>query len=166
MFCSADRKSADEDNRKLNRQTGAPAFEVCSATNGQRRSRARANAYESCLAISLTSWDFSEIPVFSPDRPKRVHPVDTALPSAGAETGKARYLDGSAIRLSMRRIVLADQVMCMSGPAFTAISAGSAQINRKCALCQAAEEKKEEKVQKKTIYCVPRRGWRGAGHSA
>jgi len=94
---------------------------------------------------SRTSCDFSEIPVFSPDRPTRVHPAGTALPSAGAKQAKL-VIGRISDPLEHEANRVADQVMRMSGPAFAAISAGSAQISRKCALCEA---KKEEEVQRK-----------------
>lgn len=96
---------------------------------------------------SRPSWDFSEISVFSPDRPNRVHPVDTALPPADAKQAKL-VIGRISDPLEHEADRVADQVMRMPGPAFVAISAGSAQISRKCALCEAEEEEKEE-VQRK-----------------
>lgn len=101
----------------------------------------------SSVSDSRTSWDFSEIPVFSPDRPNRVHTVDTALPPAGAKQAKL-VIGRISDPLEHEADRVADQVMRTTGPAFVAISAGSAQISRKCTLCEA-KEKEEEKVQRK-----------------
>ena len=85
--------------------------------------------------------------MFSPNRAHRVRPASTALPPAGANRAKLAIgrisdpLEGEADRV-------ADQVLRMPGPSFVTISAGSAQISRKCAICEAKEEE-EEKVQRK-----------------
>jgi hypothetical protein len=102
----------------------------------------------SSVGESRTSWDFSAIPVFSPDRPNRVRPVDTALPPAGAKQAKL-VIGRISDPLEHEADRVADQVMRTAGPAFVAISGGSTQISRKCAVCEAKEKEEEEKVQRK-----------------
>ena len=102
----------------------------------------------SSVGDSRTSWNFSEIPVFSPDRPDRVHPVETALPPAGAKQAKL-VIGRISDPLEHEADRVADQVMRTAGPAVVAISAGSAEISRKCALCTAKEKEEEVKVQRK-----------------
>ena len=96
---------------------------------------------------SPLSWDFSEIPMFSADRSNRVRPVNAAPAPASAKQPKL-VIGPISDPLEHEADRVADQVMGMPVPAFVAISSGSAQISRKCALCQA-KEKEEEKVQRK-----------------
>ncbi len=94
-----------------------------------------------------SSWDFGEIPVFAPDRSDRTRARDTARRSVNAKKPKLA-IGRISDPLEREADRVADQVMGTVGPSFVAISAGPAQISRKCALCQATEED-EEKVYRK-----------------
>jgi hypothetical protein len=85
--------------------------------------------------------------VFSPDRASRVRLVSAASPPTNAKQAKL-VIGKISDPLEREADRVADQVMRMPGPAFVAVSAGSAQISRKCAVCEAKEEE-EEKVQRK-----------------
>jgi hypothetical protein len=90
-------------------------------------------------AKSGTSWDFSKITVFAPDRASRPQAsspvVATQLPGAI----QAKLVVGAADDpLEHEADRIADQVMRMPDPGL-AIAAGPEQVSRKCAACEEKE---------------------------
>ncbi|HME25226.1 MAG TPA: DUF4157 domain-containing protein, partial [Acetobacteraceae bacterium] len=91
------------------------------------------------------SWDFSKIPVFSPDRTNRRQasssPPQLPLPGIIQPKLVVGRVDDP---LEREADAVADRVMRMSDPALS-ISSGPPEINRKCAECEEEDKKLQTK---------------------
>ncbi len=137
---------AKEQRRRTETSTAIPALRRAKAASRPLDSGAGEQVQMPARTLEdiQAAWDFGGIPLFSPNGPRQVHPRSRP---AGQQNNLV--IGSSSDPLEHEADRVADQVMGMPTPALVATSAGPAQISRKCALCEAADEEKK-KVQRKS----------------
>jgi hypothetical protein len=112
--------------------------------NKQGNGREQENDREASKTLGA-SWDFSEIPIFSPDRARRPLPASGLAAALAPGTIQAKLVIGEVndpFEHEADRV--ADQVMCVPA-AGVGLTSARPQVSRKCEECE-----KEEQLQTKT----------------
>jgi len=98
------------------------------------------------LGSSDTAWNFGEVSTFAPNQSNRFQSAFSTSPRPRLAIQAKLVVGPSNDPLEREADNVADRVMSMSDAAMVAISAGAAQISRKCAACEADDEQVQRKA--------------------